>query len=149
MDNTRSNELRHLRVETQRDVCRLWQLLMRPLGFSHGSLWVVCIAPDGRPVPGIAEISDADEVPSQVQVDNLYATFSRAFADAGDGSRLAFLISRPGVAPVGRHDARFGRALVDGARRNGVRIEMVHLATDTAIVPLTPDDLVAAAPRRH
>ena len=143
MDNTRSDELLHLRIETQRDVCRLWQLLMRPLGFSHGSLWVLCIARDGRPVPGIAEIADADDVPSVEQVDNLYATFSPAFADVGDGSRLAFLISRPGAATIRSDDARFARVLVDGARRNGVRIEMVHLATDTAIVPLTPDDLVA------
>lgn len=143
MDESTKDELDRLRIETQADLQRMWQLLIQPLGFTHGSLWVSCIGADRRPLHVLAEIADADAVPGDREVDNLFATFEQALQDQDRGWRLAFLISRPGARPVGRHDSRFALALIEGGRRNSTPMAPVHVANDVEIRPVTPDDLAA------
>lgn len=143
MDTPTSRELDTIRLRTQADVQRAWALLIDPLGFTRRSLWVTCVEADGRLVRSIAEIEDDDGHHDDAEIDNLYACFADVLRDAPPGTRLAFLISRPGAGPVDADDTRFARQLVSGARRHGVPIEPVHLAHDVAIVPITPHDLAA------
>ena len=60
-----------------------------------------------------------------------------------DLGRVAVLLSRPGDGAVRPSDRRWGRALLDGARRAGIPFAPVHLANDDVLVPLTGDDLLA------
>ncbi|SEP59568.1 hypothetical protein [Microlunatus flavus] len=56
--------------------------------------------------------------------------------------RIAVLLSRPGRAALCASDRRWGRALVDSARRSGVWLAPLHLANDEVLGPLTGDDLL-------
>ncbi len=129
-------------IRTQADLETTWRHLMRPLGFSKKSLWLMLIEPDGLAVPNLLEITDTAQPPDPDQRGQL-ATFLRSLADdvAPAGSRAAFLLSRPGDAAVAAGDRAWATALYDACREAGLPCEIVHLATDTDIRPLPLDEL--------
>jgi hypothetical protein len=126
-------------LRTQSDVEQMWRRLMRPLGFSGCSLWMVVIEGD-RPVPRIMEIAELPLAPEEGDAEAISGVLARL---AEDGTRFAFLRSRPGRGRPDATDRAWARALYDAGRTAGARLEVVHLAHDDDIYPLAVDDLLA------
>lgn len=156
MDTDKSRELDQITIHSQADLQRLWELLMRPLGFRSRSIWLTFIDPDRRPLRSLMEVAECDEEPGPDDVANLYAVLRDVLedhdhengADPGSGHSVAILVTRPSREHETGHglepdDRALGRLFVEGARLAGVPLEPVHIATDRNIVVLAPDDLAA------
>jgi hypothetical protein len=126
-------------LRTQADVERMWRQLIKPLGFSGCSLWMVVIEGD-RPVPQIMEIAEMPLAPEEGDAEAIAGVLAHL---ADDGSRFAFLRSRPGGGRPDASDRAWARVLYDAGRTAGARLEVVHLAHDDDIYPLAVDDLLA------
>lgn len=126
-------------LRTQSDVEKMWRTLMAPLGFSSASLWMVTIEGE-RPVPRILEVVDLGEPPDA----DLVEAFARMLAPLAEpDTRVALLRSRPGGGRPDATDRAWARALYEAGRRSGACLEMIHLAHDHDVLPLTADDLMA------
>jgi len=126
-------------LRTQSDIEQMWRRLMKPLGFSGCSLWIVVIEGD-RPVPQIMEIAEMPLEPEEGDAGAIAGVLGEL---ADSGSRFAFLRSRPGGGRPDASDRAWARALYDAGRAAGARLEVVHLAHDEDIFPLAVDDLLA------
>jgi hypothetical protein len=129
-------------LRTQADLHRQWRAMMGRLGFSGRRLWVLFLEPDDRPTEVVLQIDDIPENPRRGDTDALLNVCSQVRRAQGLG-RVAVLLSRPGGDGVRPSDCRWGRALLDSARRADVPFAPVHLANDDVLVPLTGDDLLA------
>jgi hypothetical protein len=126
-------------LRTQSDVEAMWRRLMTPLGFGSPSLWMVVIEGD-RPVPKILEIVELGEPPDSDEVES----FAKLLAGLADlGTRFALLRSRPGGGRPNADDRAWASSLYEAGRRAGARLEVIHLAHDHDVLPLTADDLMA------
>jgi hypothetical protein len=143
MDDHTLTELDQLRVRTQADLQRLWELVMQPLGFRSTSLWVTFIGSDERPTRFLMEIAESDELPTPDEVDNLFDVLRQVLAEDPDDPSVAFLITRPGRGGTTAFDRELSALLLDGARASGVPVHPVHVADDVAVHAVTPDDLAA------
>lgn len=130
-------------LRTQADLHRQWRALMGPLGFAGRRLWVLFLTPDDRPTELLMQIDDVPDQPRGGETDSLLLLCREVRTEHRLG-RVAVLLSRPGSGAVRASDRRWGRALLDSARRLDVPLAPVHLATDDVVVPLTADDLLAA-----
>jgi hypothetical protein len=138
-----SGELDHLKVRTQSDLHRMWQLLMQPLGFRSTSVWVTFIGGDDRPTRFLIEIAESGQVPSPEEVTHLFGILEQVCADEGEGTSVAFLVTRPGRDGINAFDRSLATRLATGARSSTLHCHPIHVANDVAIWPVTPDDLAA------
>ena len=126
-------------LRSQSDVEQMWRRLMNPLGFSGCSLWMVVVDGD-RPVPQVMEIAEIPISPEDGDAESIAGLLTHL---ADDGSRFAFLRSRPGGGRPDASDRAWARTLYDAGRSAGARLEVVHLAHDHDIYPMAVDDLLA------
>ncbi|HEX3223655.1 MAG TPA: hypothetical protein VHR35_13895 [Nocardioides sp.] len=127
-------------LHTQADVEQMWRRLMTPLGFTGSSLWTVVVE-DDRPLPRVMEVAELPMAPEAGEAEALAGVLERL---ADEGTRFAFLRSRPGGGRPDESDRAWARTLYDAGRRAGARLEVVHLAHDHDIYPLALDDLLDA-----
>ncbi|WP_051706883.1 hypothetical protein [Nocardioides aequoreus] len=140
-----NEELERIRLRTQSDVQRLWELLMRPLGFSSTTVWLCAVEEDGRPIPHLSQVGDPGDqrVPSSAQVAAFVDLLRRLSAEADEAIGFAVLLSRPGRSGLSDDDRRFAADLLRDCREAGVTCHPVHVADDVAVRAVTPDDLAA------
>jgi hypothetical protein len=143
MDDHTSTELGQLKIRNQSDVQRMWELLMQPLGFRATSVWVTFIGADDRPTRFLIQITESDQLPEPQEVANLFDALEQVAAEEGEGTSVAFLVSRPGRDGVNAFDRDLASRLMTGARASGVACHPVHVANDVAVWAVTPDDLAA------
>ncbi len=143
MDHETRTELDHLKISTQRDLHRLWELLMQPLGFRSTSVWVTLVGADDRPERFLIEIAQSELLPEADQVRSLFEALQQIIAEEGADLGVAFLITRPGRGGVSGFDRALTRVLTTGARAAGVACHPVHVANDVTIRVVAPDDLAA------
>jgi len=125
-------------VRSQADLERVWRHLMEPLGFSGASIWMLRLDPDGLAVPHLLEIAEAELAPDDPEP---FAGLLEDLESADPGGSFAFLRSRPGPGGVDADDRAWASFLYAAGRLGGVRLEVVHLATDTDVVPLPMDEV--------
>ena len=126
-------------LHTQADVEAMWRRLMTPLGFRSCSLWLVVV--EGQhPVPKVMEFAEMPVAPEDDDVEALAGLLAHL---GGPDTRLAFLRSRPGGGRPDASDRAWALALHEAARLSGARLEVIHLAHDLDVMPLTADDLIA------
>lgn len=142
MDDDEKFELANLRLHTQADVQRLWELLLRPIEVDSYSLWVALVDDREMPVPLLMEIT-GNEAPTEGEVSNLFLTLQQVCEEQGEIGSVAFLITRPGSEGPTDGDRKLTTRLLAGASAQGVPCQPVHLANDVRIVVVTPDDLAA------
>ena len=128
-------------LRSQADVERFWTTICRPLGWQTPELWVVLVDADGEPFPSIQQIGDLPAAPDQTAIDRLVVGCRRLLDELDAGGRVALLLCRPGSAPVTPFDKAWTRALVHGAHRAGVELEVVHVASDAGVRPLPLDEV--------
>jgi hypothetical protein len=126
-------------VRTQADLEQVWRHLMEPLGFGGRSVWMMRVASDGCAVPHLLEITEADDAPTPAESGS-FAGLLRDLNAADPGGSFAFLRSRPGRG-IDDTDRGWAGFLYDAGRAAGVRLEVVHLATDVDLVPLPLDEV--------
>jgi len=143
MDDDIRTELDGLKIRTQSDVQRMWELLMQPLGFRSTSVWVTFIGVDDRPTRFLVEISESEQLPDIGEVANLFAILEQVCAEEGEGTSVAFLVTRPGRDSVNAFDRDLAGRLVAGARSSHLHCHPIHVANDRAVWAVTPDDLAA------
>ena len=112
-------------------------------GFTQRSLWTIWFDERGVSLPIIVPIDDVPEHPDDQLVDNLISTLGQII-DESEASTAAVLLSRPGDSRKGAGDLVWARSLLAAARRRGVPMWPVHLATANQVQAFTPDDLVVA-----
>lgn len=130
-------------IHDQADLERTWRALMRPLGFSRHSIWLMLIGPDGHPLPQLTEIEDAAEPPDEEQVEALAELLGRLHDELLPGGSFAFLRTRPGRAGLDDDDRGWARGLYAAGRLAGVPVEVVHRACDQDLVPVPMDEVLA------
>jgi hypothetical protein len=126
-------------VHTQADLEAVWRHLMEPLGFGRSSVWLMRIDRDARAVPQLLEITDFDGPPETIDRDS-FADLMRTLDADDPGGSFAFLRSRPGTG-LRPEDRAWACFLYDAGRCAGVRLEVVHLATDAQLSPLPLDEI--------
>lgn len=132
-------------IRTQADLEQTWRHLMEPLGFGGHSLWFMFIGADDRPYPGLTEVTDSEEVPAPDELAALGEWLASLLPEVTPGGRIAFLLSRPGRDGVTARDRSFAAALYSATRGAGVATDVVHLATDVAVLPLPMDEALSRA----
>ncbi|WKN49334.1 hypothetical protein [Nocardioides sp. Arc9.136] len=128
-------------IVTQADVEQAWRSLMRPLGWTRTSTWLMLVGPDDRPLPHLTEIEDCGGPPPPGGADRLGELLAGLVRGAlPPGVRVAFLRSRPGAGLADDDDRAWARTLLAAAQVAGLRSEVVHLATDVDVLPLPVDE---------
>ena len=130
-------------IRSQSDLEEVWRKLMGPLGFGGHSVWLMFVQPDGTPLPHLTQIEECVRPPTPPERANFVALLKTLRAEMTAGERVVFLRSRPGRAAVLPDDLAWARSLYDACRAAGVETDVVHLATDEALVPLPMDEVLA------
>ena len=130
-------------ITTQADLELVWRHLMGPFGYDHRSVWWMLIRPDDHPIPHLAELEDADDVPGDQERDAFASMLIHLQDGLEPGTRIAFLVSRPGHDGPRAKDLGWASALYDVAARASMPCEVVHLASDQGVIPLPLDALAA------
>ena len=125
-------------VRSQADLEKVWRHLMEPLGFSGASIWMLRLDPDGLAVPHLLEIAEAELAPDDPEP---FAGLLVQLESDDPGGSYAFLRTRPGHGGVDTGDRAWAGFLYAAGRLAGVRLEVVHLATDADVVPLPLDEI--------
>jgi hypothetical protein len=130
-------------VHTQEALHQQWRALMGQLGFSGYSLWLHLIEADGRPTPMLTQIEEMSHLPdlADERLTNLMWLCSQLTEELTPGGRVAFLLSRPGRAPISEWDLAWARALTAASSRHGVPIFPIHRANSETVAVIAPDEL--------
>jgi hypothetical protein len=128
-------------LRTQADVERFWTTICRPLGWRTPELWVVLVDGEGRPFPSVQQITDLTDAPDEVAVARLLTGCRRLLDELDPGGRAAMLLCRPGPRVTTAFDRAWRAALAEAARREGVEMEVMHVASDATITPLPLDSV--------
>ena len=86
-------------IRTQHDLEEAWRFLMHPLGFSGRSTWFMLIDADGRPVPQITQIEEADRPPAPGEIAGLADVVKELRDEFVPGGRLASCSAGPALRP--------------------------------------------------
>jgi hypothetical protein len=143
MDDSVKNQLANLRLRSQSDLHRMWSLLMRPLGFSSTAIWMTFVDRRDVPLPLLLQITECPHVITPDEVTTLYDMLGEMVAGDLGIESVAFLIARPGHGGLTAADRQFAQRLLAGAPRTRPWCRPVHVATDEAILAVSPDDLAA------
>jgi hypothetical protein len=128
-------------LRSQADVEKFWTTICQPLGWRTRELWVVLVDAEGQPFPSVQQISDLPAAPAGDAIDQLVSGCRGLLEEFDRGGRVALLLCRPGSSAVTEFDRVWTRALVHAAHRAGVELEVVHVASDTAVRPLPLDEI--------
>ena len=132
-------------IRSQTDLEAAWRALLRPLGFTSHSTWIMLVGPDGRPLPQLVEVEGTAEPPDEGMVASLGDFLGELVSSLVPGASVAFLRSRPGAGGVTADDRAWARALLASARHAGLPTEVVHRACDVDVLLVPPDETMAAA----
>lgn len=130
-------------LRSQADIEQMWTALINPLGWHCPRFYVVPVGADDRPGKVVTEI---DEVPlpfTSADADGLFSLLARLSSSCGEVSRWALLFCRPGAGGLTHADRATCAEAYATARRKGVQLEVIHVATDTIIVPAPIHDVAA------
>ena len=129
-------------IRSQSDLEDVWRHLMGPLGFGGHSIWLMFVQPDGTPMPHLTQIEDCVRPPTPSEQANFVALLKELSTEMRPGERVVFLRTRPGRSALRPDDLAWARSLYDACRVAGVETDVVHLATDEALVPLPMDQVL-------
>ena len=129
-------------IRTQSDLEEVWRHLMGPLGFGGHSLWLMFLRADGTPLPHLSQVEDCVRPPAPAEQASFVALLRTLRSEMRKGERIVFLRSRPGRAVPLPDDLAWARLLYDACRVAGVETDVVHLATDEALLPLPMDQVL-------
>jgi hypothetical protein len=128
-------------IRTQTELQEAWRCLVRPLGFHRRSLWLLLIDGDDRPTPVMTEVTDLPETVDRETTQGLAEMLAHLSDDVDPQGRWALLLSRPGSGGSSTADRAWVGALYATCQRHGIPHDVVHLATDVAVLPVPLDEV--------
>lgn len=140
--NTSSREPYRPVLATDADVTTMWRTIISPLGWHDARVYVLLVDGDRRPTSVIVEI---DEIPDRFTEEDAHAllrVYAHLLGDHAPGGSVAVLACRPGPPHLTDDDRECCRHLYTAGRAADVPLELVHLGTDTAIVPVPMDEVL-------
>jgi hypothetical protein len=118
------------------DLRQRWRALMGPLGFGERLLRFSFVGPDRCMLKVLSEVPIKMNPEPQL-MRNLMSALSQVVVEAGDGTTVALLLTRPGVGPVSDSDRRWSALLTDTAAEFGVPLEPIFRANDEVVAALS------------
>lgn len=129
-------------LRTQSDILRMWR--RRAPSPGRQGVCVVLIRPDGRPSQRCHLLDRFGVQESPLAADRMMACLEEISEDLLPIVRWAILYCRPGPEPLNDHDRAVCRWIRESAERRGVQLTAIHVRTGAGLVPVAPDDLIAA-----
>jgi hypothetical protein len=96
---------------------------------------------DDRPTPVITEVTDLPELFDAEAANNLAESLLHLTPEVDADGRWALLCSRPGGGAATDADRAWAGGLYAMCRRHGLAHDVIHLATDTEVLPIPLDDV--------
>ena len=130
-------------LKTDADVTAMWQKLIDPLGWNDIRVYVNVIDADRRPTPVVLEV---DEIPGRFTEGDaraLMRIYAHLIHKNAAGGSIAILVCRPGPPQLTDDDRTCCRNLYSAGRAAGIPLELLHVGTDTATVPVPMDEVVS------
>ena len=128
-------------LATDADITTTWRTLIHPLGWRTRRFYLLFVAPDDRPQPQIVEV---DAIPHDFGAEGAERIIS-FLAHVVGGERhgsVALMFARPGPARLTDDDRDVCRHLHTAARDQDLRLRLLHVGTDTEIIPVPMDELL-------
>ncbi len=131
-------------LTTDADVTEMWRTIISPLGWHTRRLYFMLVDPWGRPNPQIVEIDEMPETFGAEDAAEFVDFLGHLLGNFGfdETGSAAMMFARPGSATITDGDRSLCRELYGAASRAGVRLELLHVGTDTAIVPAPMDEVL-------
>lgn len=126
------------------DVTTMWRTIISPLGWHTRRLYIVFVDPEGRPNPQIVEVDEMPEGFGREDAEVFVDFLGHIVRDVDhlDPGSAALMFARPGSALLTDDDRALCRELYAAAQRAAVRLELLHVGTDTEIVPAPMDEVL-------
>ncbi|BBY29779.1 hypothetical protein [Mycolicibacterium sediminis] len=129
-------------IASPADLRQRWRALVGASTSDEHLLRFAFVGVDRRLITVLSEVPIHGIRPATL-VDDLMVSLAVLVAGIGEGSSVAFLLTRPGTGGVSRADRAWVDALVAGAAEHGVPIEPVFQARGGDVVPVLPGSAAA------
>lgn len=130
-------------LATDADVTTMWRTIINPLGWHTRRLYLMFVDPSGRPHSHLIEVDDLPDTFDADDATRFVELLSMLVSDLGGGScSAALMFARPGGGGLTDDDRSLCRELYLAARAADVRLELLHVATATAITPAPMDEVL-------
>lgn len=123
------------------DLTRIWRTIIDPLGWREHRLYLMFVDDRRNVLPQVVQIDDVPAGIDRVGAQQLADCLAHLVGAQGVSS-LAVLAVRPGRGGLDDTDRATCHHLYDAARQAGLRLELIHVGTATAITPAPMDDVV-------
>lgn len=133
-------------LTTEADVTTMWRTIIDPLGWHTRRMYFLLVDPAGRPHPQLVEVDDMPETFDAEDAVRFVEFLSMIVGDVGDvggeSCSVAMMLARPGGGGLSDGDRDLCRELYAAAKDGGVRLELLHVATSSAITPAPMDEVL-------
>jgi len=123
-------------VYSAADMRQRWRALMGPLGFGERLLWFGFVGPDRRLTKVLSQVP-IGRMPESKIVENLMSALNQLLGDAGSGTTVALLLTRPGSGAVSDADRQWSASLTETAAQFDVPLEPIFRAHDESLVQIS------------
>lgn len=131
-------------VRSSAELESCWRELIEPLGFSSRQLFAIVMDSDGEVFPHLINITDCPESPEQAMVANFVEILRDVSKAAGSNTSCAVVWARPTPSGCRESDLIWARSLARELARVGLARWPIHVANDSVLQVVGPDDLQAA-----
>lgn len=130
-------------LATDADVTTMWRTIINPLGWHTRRVYFMLVDPDGRPHSQLVEVDEMPEPFGAEDAARFVEFLSMLVGDlGGESCRAALMFARPGRGGLTDDDRAMCRELYVAAKDAGLGLELLHVATDTEIVPAPMDEVL-------
>jgi hypothetical protein len=130
-------------VRTPAELEACWRHLIEPLGFSSRQIFALLFDRDGEMFPHIVHITECPRRPDAEMVGNLADALRHARDEADPEGSCALLWARPSGGGNRATDVEWARAFATALAEHGLARWPLHIADDTVMRVVAPDDLAA------
>ncbi|WP_456696319.1 hypothetical protein [Aeromicrobium sp. P5_D10] len=130
-------------VHTTAELEACWRELIEPLGFASRQLFAIVIDGQGEVFPHVINIAECPAVPEQVMVANLAEILRDVSRATESDATCAVLWARPTSGGTRQTDLVWARMLTAELTRVGLGRWPIHVADDSVMRVVAPDDLAA------
>lgn len=131
-------------VSTDAELEACWRELIEPLGFASRQLFAIVIDGQGEVFPHVINIAECPPLPEQVMVANFAEILRDVSAATVADASCAVLWARPTSAGTRESDLVWARLLMAELARVGLGRWPIHVADDSVMRVVAPDDLAVA-----
>jgi len=142
--NSSSREPYRPVLATDADVTTMWRTIISPLGWHTRRMYFTIVDPDGRPTGALIEVDEMPETFDAEDATRFVDFLALIVTDLGclHACSAALMFARPGGGGLTDDDRALCRELYTAAKLGDVRLELLHVATDTAITPAPMDEVL-------